>query len=488
MGMKVSWILVFLASGCHSLSLVTESSPWQCKLEPWGADSLRVRCNSAGPVQDKPGHGALADAPGFDNKGWPTRADTTGGPVITDNTVINGNIIGAVDPASGLVTITRKSDGLAILSEMSKLTNATSTTVSFKSTPDEMIFGFGEHQQGLLNNKGAAYDMESCLEYGKSSGGEVCLPFVLGATAGAVRYGLLWNMPNYGGVDFGSTDSGLTSWTAQSTSQIDYFITIGSAAQIMHAYVDAVGHSPVLPEFAAGYWHSKNRYTSQEKLLAAAAEFHERSINVSVIVVDYNHWRYMGDWSFDPVAWPDVPGMMKTLDSYGMKLMVSAWPFSAVNSSSYEQLSAQGLAVTDQSSVNSAFWNDNNCADGVYPSPGRPCLLYDPTQQSAREFVWGKLQQGYYQHGIKVFWLDASEPEISTADAQKSADYYNNSIGTGQEVLATFFDCTWLVLFRLYPYVCLQLSIYNPISISITLSIEIPWYICCLTVGGFRSG
>lgn len=47
-------------------------------------------------------------------------------------------------------------------------------TEVFESSPDERIYGFGEHQQGNLNNKGLSYDMESCLEYGKSHGGEVC--------------------------------------------------------------------------------------------------------------------------------------------------------------------------------------------------------------------------------------------------------------------------------------------------------------------------
>ena len=33
--------------------------------------------------------------------------------------------------------------------------------------------------------------------------------------------------------------------------------------QVMHSYVDAVGHVPMLPGYAAGYWHSRNRYASQ---------------------------------------------------------------------------------------------------------------------------------------------------------------------------------------------------------------------------------
>ena len=55
-------------------------------------------------------------------------------------------------------------------------------------------------------------------------------------------------------------------------------------------------------------------------LLDAAKGFYDRGVNVSVIVIDYMHWRYMGDFSFDPKSWPDVPGMMKTLDGYGMRV------------------------------------------------------------------------------------------------------------------------------------------------------------------------
>ena len=69
-----------------------------------------------------------------------------------------------------------------------------------------------------------------------------------------------------------------------------------------------------------------------------AREFHNRSVPVDVIVVDYHHWKHMGDWSFDAQYWPDVPGMMQELSSYNMRLMVSVWPFTATNSSSIEKV------------------------------------------------------------------------------------------------------------------------------------------------------
>eukprot|EP00041_Stephanoeca_diplocostata_P022396 m.533979 g.533979 ORF g.533979 m.533979 type:complete len:708 (+) comp22052_c0_seq29:168-2291(+) len=317
---------------------------------------------------------------------------------------------------------------------------------SFASTADEKIFGFGEHQQGHLDNKGMEYDMEKCLIYGDSHGGEVCLPFILGATDGEVRYGFLWNMPNYGGVSF--SEANATTWSAQAATQIDYFVAVApasalqrnrephgtsvpsaatsAAASIMHAYVDAVGHAPLLPAYAAGYWHSKNRYATQADLLAAAQGFHDRQINVSVIVIDYMHWVHMGDYAFDPAAWPDVPGMMRKLTALGMKVMVSAWPFQAVNSTSIRDIASNGWAVTVQNSEELSWWDDNNCH--------AKCYLYDPTQADARSYIWSKLKSGYYDHGIKIFWLDASEPEISTSDALAAAGFYNNSIGTGQEV------------------------------------------------------
>ena len=54
-------------------------------------------------------------------------------------------------------------------------------------------------------------------------------------------------------------------------------------SDIMSSYADAVGHTPIIPEYALGYWHSKNRYSSQAELLAAAEGFHNRSINVSIM-------------------------------------------------------------------------------------------------------------------------------------------------------------------------------------------------------------
>ena len=44
--------------------------------------------------------------------------------------------------------------------------------------------------------------------------------------------------------------------------------------------------------------------------------------------------------------------------------------------------------------------------DGLY------LHYYDATHPGAREFIWERVREGYYRHGIDVFWLDACEPEM----------------------------------------------------------------------------
>jgi alpha-D-xyloside xylohydrolase len=101
----------------------------------------------------------------------------------------------------------------------------------------------------------------------------------------------------------------------------------------------------------------------------------------------------VGDFAFDPKSWPDVPGMMKTLESYGMRVMVSAWPFLSKGSSTRATVVNHKWAMTVQGTSTPVGWDDNNCVE----SGGGPCAIYDPTQKAAREYIWSRLREGYYQ-------------------------------------------------------------------------------------------
>merc|ERR1712178_40855 len=92
--------------------------------------------------------------------------------------------------SSGDIVATRKSDGrkLATLSlsfvtkQQGEVDNVTALSVVTGGLNNAAsYYGFGEHENGRLDQYGATYDMETCIEYSKSRGGEVCLPWILAA-------------------------------------------------------------------------------------------------------------------------------------------------------------------------------------------------------------------------------------------------------------------------------------------------------------------
>jgi hypothetical protein len=122
----------------------------------------------------------------------------------------------------------------------------------------------------------------------------------------------------------------------------------------------------------------------------------------------------MGDWSFDQGAWPDPKKMVDECKSYGIEIMVSVWPFSCPGSRSYDTLVKNNWITTyfDASGKRTSHGIETH---------GKGCYQVDPTSEGFRKYVWGLIETGYYQYGIKIFWLDASEPEGSAAFAQNAS-------------------------------------------------------------------
>ena len=264
-------------------------------------------------------------------------------------------------------------------------------TMRFISAPKEKIYGMGQYQQPFLDLKGA--DLELAHRNSQAS-----VPFMLSS----LGYGFLWNNPAVGRVNFGKN---ITTWEAFSTKKLDYWITAGDTpAEIEEAYADATGKVPMMPDYAMGYWQCKLRNQTQEELLEVAREYKRRNLPISVIVVDYFHWPVQGEWKFDPTYWPDPDAMIAELKEMGIELMVSIWPTVDYRSENFEEMKAKGLLIRVESGFPIAMDFQGNT------------LHYDATNPEAREYVWGKAKQNYYDKGVKVFWLDEAEPEYTVYD------------------------------------------------------------------------
>ncbi len=373
------------------------------RIEPWGTDSLRVRATMNAEIRDDLTGALLPPEP------------ETAEIVIAGSsaTVRNGVILAEID-ANGCLRFVHAVTGTDLLREQRPERATRIPPRAFKPLSGELyhlearfaankgerFFGLGQHQHGLLDQKGATIELIQ-------RNTEVTIPWLLSSR----MYGLLWNNPAVGRVELVASE---TRWVAEATPQLDYWITTGeSLAAIMEHYAQATGHTPDFPDWAAGFWQSKLRYYSQEELLTVAREHMQRGLPLSVIVADFFHWTLQGDWQFDPALWPDPAGMVRELQSMGVKLMVSVWPSVNPLSENFEPMQRAGLLLrTDRGIPVLMNFRDNRPEGpvGIY--------YYDATNPEARQFIWDRVRAHYYELGIRVFWLDACEPEMHPMDVE----------------------------------------------------------------------
>lgn len=309
---------------------------------------------------------------------------------------------------------------------------------SFVSDPEEKIYGMGQYQQEVMNLKGCNLELAH-------RNSQASIPFYVSS----LGYGFLWNNAAIGEVHFGSNT---TEWVAASTMQLDYWITAGDTpAQIMDAYGEATGKTPMMPEYGMGFWQCKLRYFNQEQVLSIAREYKKRDIPVDVLVIDYYHWPRCGDWRFDEEYFPNPKEMVDQLHEMGIETMVSIWPQVDWRSENYEEMKQQGLLVKINSGVDvQMVFHGNN-------------VFMDATNPRTREYVWEKVKKNYADLGIRTFWLDEAEPEFSTYDydtyryaagpvaqigniypREYARLFYEGQKKNGQDDIVNLIRCAWV--------------------------------------------
>lgn len=396
--------------------LVWEQNHEKVQIEPWGRDSLRVRATMNAAIRDDL-PGALLEPTATEShiEIGEERALIRNGKIAAEVSLVT-NTTRFFNPITGAEYLVEQAPRFrwpparnyaSLNSELFRV------DVWFKAYEGERFYGLGQHQHGHLDQKGCVIDLFQCNT-------EVAIPFLLSNRG----YGFLWNNPAVGRVELGKN---ATRWVADATPQVDYWITAGETpAEIMEHYADATGHAPMLPEWAAGFWQSKLRYVTQDELLAVAREYKRRGLLLSIIVIDFFHWTVQGDWRFDLGHWPDPAGMVRELEAMGVKLMVSIWPTVNTLSQNFEEMRRRGLLVrSERGSPMTKPFRDTK------PEGLVPVHFYDATNPEAREYIWEKVREGYYKYGIKLWWLDACEPELFPFHPDNARYYLGNGAAVG---------------------------------------------------------
>ena len=384
-------------------------------VQPWGKDGLRVQANLAGHRLQGPQ--ALLDAPALD---------------ISDisidmgehEAIIRNGLIRAAISRDGRLCYFNAASGETLLEERElsayyvppnrhftyKNGRLFQIEAWFEAHEGERFYGLGQHQHSRLDQKGCVIELHQ-------RNTEVAIPFLVSSR----KYGFLWNNPSIGRVELGVN---ATRWVAEGSQQLDYYIVCGDTyADILEQYTEVTGRSPVLPDWASGFWQCKLRYETQDELLAVAREYKQRGLPLAVIVSDFFNWSHMGDWRFDPRCWPDPAAMVRELEGMGVRLMVSIWPTVSPISENYQTMRERGLLVNNEFGVDAQHvFIDHDVNGPAY------FAYYDATHPEARRFIWETIKNHYYAQGVRLWWLDNDEPDVNPWHPQNLRFYLGNGV------------------------------------------------------------
>lgn len=188
---------------------------------------------------------------------------------------------------------------------------------------------------------------------------------------------------------------------------VDYTVFVGSPDEIIAAYRDMTGNSPLMPRWALGYIHCRERFHSSEEILQTANRFRQEQMPVSVMVQDWQYWGKYG-WNsmrFDEEFYPDPKALTDSLHAMDMRLMVSVWSKIDMNSEVGKQMKAENYYIPGTD------WID----------------FFNPDAAAA---YWKNFSSRLVPLGIDAWWQDATEPENDDLMGRR----VNNGKWSGEEV------------------------------------------------------
>ena len=169
---------------------------------------------------------------------------------------------------------------------------------------------------------------------------------------------------------------------------VDYTVFVGGADEVIAAYRKLTGDSPLMPQWALGYIHCRERFHSQEEILTTAKRFRSENLPADVMVQDWQYWGKYG-WNamrFDEANYPDPKQLTDELHAMNMRLMVSVWSKIDKNSEVGKQMLREGYYIPGTD------WID----------------FFNPAAANA---YWKNFSKRLVPLGIDAWWQDATEPE-----------------------------------------------------------------------------
>ncbi|HJV67807.1 TIM-barrel domain-containing protein, partial [Ideonella sp.] len=190
-----------------------------------------------------------------------------------------------------------------------------------------------------------------------------------------------------------------TTWRSPVADAIDYIVIAGpSADEVLEGYREISGATPMMPRWAYGYIHCRERFHSSKEIVDTLREFRQRKLPVDVMVQDWQYWGRHG-WNamrFDEAHYPDPAALVRDVHGLNGRLMLSVWARIARDTELGRATAAAGHYI------DGTDWVD----------------FFDP---KAATFYWNNQRERLLKLGIDAWWQDATEPENDDLVGRRTA-------------------------------------------------------------------
>lgn len=314
----------------------------------------------------------------------------------TDNTieVIGKTLNLSINLKSGQINFFNKTDKLLLTEKefgtkfaptKDSSENAFITKQSFRLTPNEAIYGLGQHQKGSMNQRNQKLTL-------KQQNMQIAIPYFYSTNG----YGLFWD--NTSTTIFDDKPE-YTSFESAVGHCVDYyFLRSNDAYSGLAVWRDLTGQAPMYPRWAFGYWQSRERYKSQIELIDVVKKYRELNVPLDGIVQDWQYWgednKLWNSTEFGNPMFPNPKNMIDSIHALNAHIIISVWPSFGKNTKIFHEMKQGGMLFD------------------IITWPMTPDVqVFDPFNPKARDIYWRYMNQNIFSLGMDGWWLDATEPD-----------------------------------------------------------------------------
>ena len=275
-------------------------------------------------------------------------------------------------------------------------------------SPNERIYGCGESFTSL-NKVGQKVQISVVDPQGPETDGMYKpVPFYFSNRG----YGIFMHTSAPTTADFGASYIGAQR-LFMGDETMDFFIFFGEPKDVLNAYTDVTGKSPMLPLWTFGTWMRRITYFSQEEGLDIARKLRANKIPSDVIHFDTGWFGvdWQCDYEFAKDRFKDPVAMLKSMKKDGFHTCLWQLPYFTPKNRYFRELVDGGMAVhngngtlsyedavLDLSNPKTVAWYQGKIANLI--KQGVSAIKCDFGEAAPYDGIYASGKTGFYEHNL----------------------------------------------------------------------------------------